>query len=182
MVADALPSGGQGGRPGSALRRVDSWSAGAMQRSGARGATAVCRPLRHSGSGLVLVGAQGAKAAVILGPGTAAAAFRTSDTVGRDVCLSIEAPLCRAPRRVVVSFRSMRDGRDRVLPEIRGSGHCFARRALPAWARRPEPCGDVRGFRSGGCRLPTSREEVQAGHLENIGVLEMLACRRVKLL
>ena len=41
---------------------------------------------------------------------------------------------------------------------------------------------DWRCSRSDGCRLTTPGEEVQAGHHENVGVLEVIARRGVKLL
>ena len=75
------------------------------------------------------------------------------------------------------------DGRDRALPELAEAGVallCQTRRAsLEAQVRT---YGDARGSRSDGRRLATSCEEVQAGHHENVGVLEMLARRGVKLL
>ena len=44
-----------------------------------------------------------------------------------------------------------------------------------------EPMATREVYRSDGCRLTTPGEEVQAGHHENVGVLEMLARRGVEL-
>jgi hypothetical protein len=83
------------------------------------------------------------------------------------------------------SFRSEAgaDGPDRALPEFAGAGVSLFCQTRPCQGLdgHSDPTATREMFRSDGCRLTTPGEEVQAGHHEHVGVLEMLARRGVEL-